>query len=46
MLSSHTSVIGASYMGGRGYKLSKHRHHVPQRTQGVCANSALGCRQY
>lgn len=26
--------------------LSKHRHHVSQRTQGFCAISALGCRQY
>lgn len=26
--------------------LSKHRHHVPQRTHGFCANLTLGCRQY
>lgn len=37
---------GPQTLGGGGYKLSKHRHHVTQRTRGFCANSALGCRQY
>lgn len=37
---------GPQTLGGGGYTLSKHRHHVTQRTRGFCANSALGCRQY
>lgn len=31
---------------GGDYMLSKHRHHITQRTHGFCANLALGCRQY
>lgn len=37
---------GPQTLGGGGYTLSKHRHHVTQRTREFCANSALGCRQY
>lgn len=45
------SPLGFLFQGpltliGGGHKLSKHRHHVYQRTHGFCANSALGCRQY
>lgn len=37
---------GPQTLLGEGYTLSKHRHHVTQRTHSFCANSALGCRQY
>lgn len=37
---------GTQTLAEGGYKLSKHRHHVIQRTHGFCKHSALGYRQY